>query len=718
MVGYSPVKIGLRYLLRKKLSYLAVVGIALSVGVIIVVMSVFTGFHREFTAVIRGYLSDMKIRPQVAGMYAMEDWQLWRERALAADENVRGAAPFIEGAALLRRADSGRMLHVMFRGVEPDLEGTASELPDYLVSGTMADLTRTYRNPEGGRLRACFVGKGFLPYIPPALQANPLELVLVTATEDLRRSLAKYAVNGVFQTGNSEYDSQFVILSLDAAADFVDSGGAVSGLNLRLADYDNAEQVRGQLREAFAPGAVLYEAPEQASTIALSGDGSRLATVADGAVVVRRTRDGEELLKIPPQNLPPTAVALSADGRHLLVAGPKGPPTLWDTVEERRTELTASSENASLVTAACLSPYAYFAAVGREDGTLELWETDTGEPMDLPRTHEGPVLNLAFDADGKLMVSAGDDGQALVWDVEDGSVLARLGDSAGEAVTAAAFSPDGRNIATGAADGRVVLWDSRTARPLTALETHAGPVRALGFGWTSNVLLSAAADGVRCLGIRQEGNRAVAWERFALDVPAGGAAAAAFSGDGRRMLTLSEDGAARLLYTGPFFSVTTWEEERKTFLEAVQMERFLQALIMSLILVLAEFFVFVILTTMVYEKRRDIGILKATGFTSGQVGRAFVVVGLAIGLAGAVLGVAGGVLLADNINAVRGFVHHVTGWDPFPPDVYYFTEIPSYVGWVTPAITAGGAVLCSLLFSLIPALRAARMDPVRTLHYE
>ena len=191
-----------------------------------------------------------------------------------------------------------------------------------------------------------------------------------------------------------------------------------------------------------------------------------------------------------------------------------------------------------------------------------------------------------------------------------------------------------------------------------------------------------------------------------------------FRADGERAAILGGDGTVRLRYTGGGFVIMSWEEERKTFLEAVQMERFLQALIMSLILVLAEFFVFVILTTMVYEKRRDIGILKAVGFTKGQVGRAFLVVGLAIGLAGAVLGVVGGVLFADNINAVREFVRQVTGWDPFPPNVYYFTEIPTYVGWVTPAITAGGAVLCALLFSLIPALRAARMDPVQTLHYE
>ena len=70
------------------------------------------------------------------------------------------------------------------------------------------------------------------------------------------------------------------------------------------------------------------------------------------------------------------------------------------------------------------------------------------------------------------------------------------------------------------------------------------------------------------------------------------------------------------------------------------------------------------------------------------------------------------------LNAVREFVKATVHFDPFPPEVYYFTEIPAHVGVLTPLVTAGGAILCSLLFSIIPALRAARMDPIETLHHE
>ena len=148
------------------------------------------------------------------------------------------------------------------------------------------------------------------------------------------------------------------------------------------------------------------------------------------------------------------------------------------------------------------------------------------------------------------------------------------------------------------------------------------------------------------------------------------------------------------------------------------MERFLQVLIMSLILVVAEFFIFAILSTMVNERRRDIGILKAIGFTPGQICLVFLIIGLGIGVSGGLLGVGAGVLFTDNINTLRDLLRETVGFDPFPQDIYYFKEIPTHLGILTPVLTAGGAILCSLLFSIFPALRAARLDPVRTLHYE
>ena len=166
------------------------------------------------------------------------------------------------------------------------------------------------------------------------------------------------------------------------------------------------------------------------------------------------------------------------------------------------------------------------------------------------------------------------------------------------------------------------------------------------------------------------------------------------------------------------YAVTTWKEKQRNFLQAVAMERFIMAIILSFILVLAGFCIFAILTTTVYEKRRDIGILKAVGFTPGMIASVFLFNGLAIGLFGAAAGVLGGRLFTDNINSIEQFIEATTGFTPFPQKIYYFDTIPTADGWLIPILVAAGAVLCSLIFSLLPALKAARLDPIETLRFE
>ena len=92
--------------------------------------------------------------------------------------------------------------------------------------------------------------------------------------------------------------------------------------------------------------------------------------------------------------------------------------------------------------------------------------------------------------------------------------------------------------------------------------------------------------------------------------------------------------------------------------------------------------------------------------------------GAAIGIFGAAVGVIGGLLFSYNINPIADFIERLTDWTPFPEDVYYFTEIPVDRGPLAPILIATGAILCSLVFSVLPALRAARLDPIQTLRYE
>jgi ABC-type lipoprotein release transport system permease subunit len=725
-LGYNTVHIALRYLLKKKLAYLAVVGIALSVGTFIVVMSVFTGFHDQLTGIIRGYLSDLIVQPRTGGLHThgLRDWQLFRRLALE-QPHVEGAAPFVQSVALVRLARTDYMSYVFVRGVEPELEPTVSDLRDYVVVGRPSDLARTYANPEGGRLAACFVGREFPAFSEASLRRGPGQLILVTATRDLDRRLRKYAVNGMFATGNYEYDSQMVLLGLKTATDLVGSDGGVTGLSVKLDRYDHAPAVRGELADRLARGALLRSFAAGAgklTSVALSGNGSRAAALTQaGEVLLWDAVVEEPLLRLPPTTSPGTAAtALAPDyaGARLLVGRQDGTAAVLPVADDAAPVTVRGGDGA--VTALAFSPDGLAAAIGYAGGAVRLADPDDGEEIALLEDHADAVVGIAFDAHGDRLVTACADGSARVRDAFDGELVARLEARSGETappLRAAAFAAGRDVVATGDAEGRVTLWEAASGRSLMRWRAHAGPVLALGPGERGGQLVTAGRDGFAVWLVSGAGGMGV-HERYAAVPAEAPLEAAAMAADGTRLVGVDSSGRARLHSGGSGFRIETWEEQRRSFVEAVAMERFLMALILSLILVVAEFFIFAIVTTIVNERRRDIGILKAVGFTRGQICTVFLLVGLAIGVAGAALGVGAGLLFADNINPVREFIKVTVGFDPFPPDIYYFKDIPAVVTPFSVLLTAGGAVVCSLVFSIIPALRAARLDPVRTLHYE
>jgi len=476
----TSIYLGFRYLVQKRLSYLAIVGVALSVGTLIVVMSVMRGFEKELRSVIRGYLSDIRVEEPMEGMAGMRDWESVRSDILEYVPHIEAVAPFIESKALLRLPGMERTWTVMFRGMDPHLEGDVSEFGShYLEHGTLDGLHRVYVDENEAEVPSVFVGSEMAKQISPHYQlyqylseqlegelkeksleimgavrestdletagekirllallleeagrrdlagivianmeaARRDEVVIMTATGDMRRRLRKFTVGGVFHTGRHDYDSGVVLMSLDSAQGLMDADESVSGVNLRLTDYGFAGEVQARLR----------------------------------------------------------------------------------------------------------------------------------------------------DLDYRAM---------------------------------------------------------------------------------------------------------------------------------------------------------TWEDQQRNFLEAVQMERVLMAIVLSFVGILAGFCIFAILIMSVYEKRHDIGTMKAVGYTSRNVGTMFLVTGGLIGLLGALLGVAGGFGFISRINEIADRIEALTGWTPFPSEVYYFTEIPVDLSPAAPIVIAVGALICSLVFSILPALKAARMDPVQTLRWE
>ncbi|MFQ5714530.1 MAG: FtsX-like permease family protein [Candidatus Scalinduaceae bacterium] len=166
------------------------------------------------------------------------------------------------------------------------------------------------------------------------------------------------------------------------------------------------------------------------------------------------------------------------------------------------------------------------------------------------------------------------------------------------------------------------------------------------------------------------------------------------------------------------FYVQTWEDARETFLKAVALERRVMAFILFFIIIVAGFNILAILTMIVFEKSKDIGILKALGATTNGIMSIFLLNGLLIGLFGAAVGTGLGLAFISRINSLERIVYKYSGWRPFPPEVYYFNEIPTDVDVKSIIIIVSVSIACGVLFSIYPASKAARLNPVETLRYE
>jgi lipoprotein-releasing system permease protein len=172
------------------------------------------------------------------------------------------------------------------------------------------------------------------------------------------------------------------------------------------------------------------------------------------------------------------------------------------------------------------------------------------------------------------------------------------------------------------------------------------------------------------------------------------------------------------LFPKELYQVATWQDKQGPLLGAIAIEKGLLNILLFLIVAVAGFGILAIFTMIVAEKTRDIGILKALGASSGGVMNIFLGYGLLLGLLGAALGSALGLELTWHINDIEKVLSHYIGTDIFPRDIYYFDKIPTFIQPWSVGVINGGAVAIAVLFSVLPALRAAWLHPVRALRYE
>ena len=164
--------------------------------------------------------------------------------------------------------------------------------------------------------------------------------------------------------------------------------------------------------------------------------------------------------------------------------------------------------------------------------------------------------------------------------------------------------------------------------------------------------------------------------------------------------------------------IVDWRRANQQFVNALQVERNVMFVILTLIVLVAAFNIIAGLIMVVKDKGRDIAILRTMGATRGQILRIFFMNGAAIGVAGTVLGVGGGIAFAANIDTIRVWLESLTDTALFPAEIRFLSQLPSRTDPAEVAIVAAMAIGLSFLATIYPAWRAARLDPVEALRYE
>ncbi len=164
--------------------------------------------------------------------------------------------------------------------------------------------------------------------------------------------------------------------------------------------------------------------------------------------------------------------------------------------------------------------------------------------------------------------------------------------------------------------------------------------------------------------------------------------------------------------------MTDWRQRNKTFFDALNVERNVMFIILTLIVLVAALNIISGLIMLVKDKSSDIAILRTMGASRGSILRIFLIAGASIGICGTFAGLALGVLVASNIEHIRTFLNSLMHTDLFPSELYFLSHLPSVIQPGDVLAVTGMALALSLLATVYPSWRAANLDPVEALRYE
>jgi lipoprotein-releasing system permease protein len=169
---------------------------------------------------------------------------------------------------------------------------------------------------------------------------------------------------------------------------------------------------------------------------------------------------------------------------------------------------------------------------------------------------------------------------------------------------------------------------------------------------------------------------------------------------------------------GPDVRLFDWQQANASFFGALQVERNVMFLILTLIILVAAFNIISSLIMLVKDKSRDIAILRTMGAARGSIMRIFFMAGASVGAIGTIAGFVLGVAFCANIETIRQWLQSLMGWQLFPAEIYFLSRMPAKMDPVEVAYVVAMALGLSFLATLYPSWRAARLDPVEALRHE
>jgi len=164
--------------------------------------------------------------------------------------------------------------------------------------------------------------------------------------------------------------------------------------------------------------------------------------------------------------------------------------------------------------------------------------------------------------------------------------------------------------------------------------------------------------------------------------------------------------------------IYTWDEQNKSLFSALKVERNVMFIILTLIIIVAAFNIISGLTILVKNKTKEIAILKSFGVQNKSIKKIFFLVGLIIGTSATIFGIILGVLFSIYIEEVRVLLSNVFGITLFPEEIYFLSKMPSEINFLSILIIGLVSILITVIVSLYPAIKAANLDPIKSLKYE